>query len=93
MESDKVWLKRLLLCYREILDEARLVIHEVNITVQFALPDNAKMEATGNANLAEIASFKQPKRNTFRGRGSTIVRPRGKQGKAILKAQAQGVNY
>ncbi|GEO08830.1 glycoside hydrolase family 2 TIM barrel-domain containing protein [Segetibacter aerophilus] len=75
----------------EVIDEAGSVIPNATIPVYFTITGNANIEATGNANPAEMASFKQSQRNTFRGRCLAIVRPVGKPGKVILKAKAQGL--
>lgn len=75
----------------EILDEEGHVIPDAIIPVHFSITGNAEIAATGNANPAEMASFKQPQRNTFRGRCLAIVRPKGKAGKITLKAEAAGL--
>jgi beta-galactosidase len=76
----------------EILDDADRVIPDAIIPIRFSITGNAQIEATGNANPADMASFKPPQRNTFRGRCLAIVRPTGKAGTVILKAESDSLN-
>ena len=49
------------------------------------------MAAIGNANPSEMASFHQPKRNTFRGKCLVILRPKGDAGDITLEATSSGL--
>ena len=63
----------------------------VNVPVKFTIGGNGELAGIGNANPADMASFKQPGRNTFRGRCLVILRPKGKAGDIILEAKAEGL--
>lgn len=72
----------------EITDEAGQVIPDAIVPVNFTITGNGEIAGTGNGNPTEMASFQQPKRNTFRGRCVVIVHPKGKAGSITLKAEA-----
>ena len=67
------------------------VVPDANIPVLFTISGNGELAGIGNANPADMASFKQPKRNTFRGRCLVILRPKGNAGDIILEAKAEGL--
>lgn len=73
----------------EILDEKGQVVPDGVIQVHFTIKGNGEIAATGNANPADMASFSQAKRNTFRGRGLVIIRPNGKAGSMTITAKAK----
>jgi beta-galactosidase len=39
-----------------------------------------------------MESFQQPQHKTFRGKALVIIRPKGKPGKIILKAEGDGLD-
>jgi beta-galactosidase len=45
----------------------------------------------GNANPKDVASFRQPHRDTFHGACLLVVRPRGESGKIIIRAESAGL--
>jgi len=75
----------------EIVDDKNNVVPYANIPVQFSVNGAGEIAAVGNANPSDMASFKQPKRNTFKGRCLVILRPDGKVGDIILEAKAEGL--
>jgi beta-galactosidase len=59
--------------------------------VQFTIGGNGGLAGAGNANPADMMSFTQPKRNTFRGKCLVVLRPSGSAGKISLEARAEGL--
>jgi len=54
----------------------------------FAVPAAGEIAALVNANLEDVASFRQPQRNTFHGTCLGIVPPMGKTGKNEVRAES-----
>jgi beta-galactosidase len=75
----------------EVVDEKGNVAPNANIPVSFTISGNGEIAGIGNANPADMESFKQPERNTFRGRCLVILRPKGKAGDIVLEAKADGL--
>jgi beta-galactosidase len=75
----------------EVVDEKGNRVPNANIPLQFSISGNGELAGTGNANPADMASFKQPRRNSFRGRCLVILRPKGPAGTIILEARATGL--
>jgi beta-galactosidase len=75
----------------EVIDENGHVVPDATIPVQFVITGQGELAGVGNANPADMASFKQPRRKTFRGRCLVILRPRGKAGSISLEASAAGL--
>jgi beta-galactosidase len=74
-----------------VVDEKGNVVPNANIPVLFTITGNGELAVIGNANPADMESFKQPGRNTFRGKCLLILRPKGKAGETILEANAEGL--
>ena len=74
-----------------ITDKRGNVIPGAVIPVMFEVNGAGEIAVAGNANPSDMASFKQPRCNTFRGRCLVIIRPDGKAGKIILRAKAEGL--
>ena len=75
----------------EITDELGQVAPNAAIPVEFSINGPAEIAATGSGNPAEMESFQQPKRKTWRGKCLVIVRPSGTAGTITLKAVATGL--
>jgi len=75
----------------EIVDDKGNVVPNADIPVEFSVSGAGEMAGVGNANPSDMASFKQPGRNTFRGRCLVVLRPKGSAGDIILEAKAQGI--
>ena len=75
----------------EVVDEKGNVVPNIDVPVKFTIGGHGELAGIGNANPADMASFKQPERNTFRGRCLVILRPKGKAGNIILEAKAGGL--
>ncbi len=75
----------------EIVDEKGRVVPDAETPIQFAITGNGELAGVGNANPADMASFKQPQRKTYRGRCLVILRPKGEPGNITLEAKAEGL--
>ena len=75
----------------EIVDDKNNVVPNADIPVEFSVSGAGEMAAVGNANPSEMASFHQPKRNTFRGKCLVILRPKGGAGDITLEARSPGL--
>jgi len=75
----------------EIADDKGNVVPNANLPVEFSTSGAGELAAIGNANPSEMASFHQPKRNTFRGKCLVILRPKGDAGDITLEAKSPGL--
>jgi beta-galactosidase len=75
----------------EVHDEAGNVVPDAAAAVRFGLKGPAELAGVGNANPKDMASFRQPRRTTFRGRCLAVVRPTGAAGGITLRAEADGL--
>ncbi len=75
----------------EIVDANGQLVPDATIPLQFKVSGNGEIAATANANPADMESFQKPEHKTFRGKCLVIVRPKGKAGKIILKAEGEGL--
>ena len=75
----------------QVLDQAGNLVPDAVVPVNFAVSGAGEIAAVGNANPKDVASFRQPRRNTFRGECVVIVRPNGKAGTIEVKAEASGL--
>ena len=72
--------------------EGRLVPDAV-VPVSFAVSGAGEIAAVGNANPKDVASFRQPHRDTFHGTCVVVVRPNGKPGPIEVRAESPGLGY
>ena len=75
----------------EIADDKGNIVPNANLPVEFSISGAGELAAVGNANPSEMASFHQPKRNTFRGKCLVILRPKGNAGDITLEASSPGL--
>ena len=75
----------------EVTDEQGKVVPDAKIPIQFSISGAGEIAAVGNGNPTEMASYQQPKRNTWHGKCLAIVRPSGKAGTINLKVTAVGL--
>ena len=75
----------------QVVDEAGRLVPDAVIPVSFTVTGAGELAALGNANPKDVASFRQPRRNTFHGECVLVVRPTGKQGSVEVKAEALGL--
>jgi beta-galactosidase len=73
-------------------DEGRLVPDAV-VPVSFAVSGAGEIAAVGNANPKDVASFRQPRRDTFHGTCVVVVRPNGKPGPIEVRAESPGLGF
>jgi beta-galactosidase len=75
----------------EILDADGHLVPDAVIPLRFSISGNGEISATANASPNDMQSFQKPSSRTFRGKCLIIVRPKGKAGKIILKAEGVGL--
>ena len=75
----------------EIADDKGNIVPNANVPVEFSISGVGELAAVGNANPSEMASFHQPKRNTFRGKCLVVLRPKGDAGDITLEASSPGL--
>jgi beta-galactosidase len=75
----------------DIVDEQGRRVPDAAVPVQFAVQGAGELEAVGNANPKDVASFRRPERSTFHGACMVIVRPVGGPGTITLHAEAPGL--
>lgn len=76
----------------EVVDEKGNVVPNESIPVEFSISGNGEIAGIGNGNPADMAGFKQPVRNTFRGKCLVILRPKKGGGDITLEAKANGLS-
>ncbi len=75
----------------ELLDASGNLVSDNDMPVSFTIIGAGEVAGIGNANPADMRSFKSPVCTTFRGRCLVILRPAGPPGEINLSAQAQGL--
>ena len=70
----------------EIVDANGELVPADSVPLKFSITDNGEIAATASANPNDMQSFQKPEHRTFRGKCLVIVRPKGKSGEIILKA-------
>ena len=75
----------------QVVDEAGRLVPDAVIPVSFTVTGAGELAALGNANPKDVASFRQPRRNTFHGECLLIVRSAGRQGSIEVRAEASGL--
>jgi beta-galactosidase len=75
----------------QVVDDEGRAVPDAIVPVSFAVSGTAEIAAVGNANPKDVASFRQPRANTFHGACVVIVRPTGKAGSVQVRAEAPGL--
>jgi beta-galactosidase len=75
----------------QVLDEAGRLVPDAVVPVSFAVTGAGEIAAVGNANPKDVASFRQPRRDTFHGVCAVVVRPIGKRGAIEVRAESPGL--
>ena len=75
----------------EVVDKEGDLVPDAAIHVRFDIRGSGELAAVGSGNPKLPESFQQPERTTFEGRCLAIVRPIGRSGKVILRAEAEGL--
>jgi beta-galactosidase len=95
LRSDRTTLKKtrddLSYVMVQVVDEDGRLVPDAVISVSVIIMGAGELAALGNANPKDVASFLQPRRNTFHGECLLVVRPTGKQGLVEVKAEALGL--
>ncbi len=76
-----------------VMDEQGRTVPDAVIPVSFTISGAGEIAAVGNANPKDVASFRQPRRNTFHGKCLVVVRPTGKPGQIELRADSPGIEW
>ena len=74
-----------------VVDEAGRPVPDAVVPVTFSVDGAAELLGVGNANPKDVASFRQPHRDTFHGACLLVARPRGESGKIIIRAASAGL--
>ena len=75
----------------QVVDEAGRPVPDAVVKVSFAVTGAGEIAAVGNANPKDVASFRQPRRDTFHGTCAVVVRPIGKPGAIEVRAESPGL--
>ncbi|HEY1872712.1 MAG TPA: DUF4982 domain-containing protein, partial [Chitinophagaceae bacterium] len=76
----------------EIVDDKGQLVPDAVLPLHFTIEGDGEIIATANANPSDMESFQKPQHKTFCGKALIIVRPKGKAGKMILKAEGEGLS-
>ena len=75
-----------------VVDEQGQTVPDAVIPVSFTVSGAGEIAAVGNANPKDVASFREPRRDTYHGVCAVIVRPTGKAGVIEVRAEAPGLS-
>jgi len=75
----------------QVVDDAGRLVPDAVVPVTFAVSGPGEIAAVGSANPKDVASFRQPRRNTFHGECVVVVRPAGKAGSIDVRAESGGL--
>lgn len=76
----------------EIIDEEGNIIPSADdIWVNFEISGQGEIAGIGSGSPTDMSSFQQPRKKSWQGRCLAIVRPKGKAGKILLTARAEGL--
>ena len=75
----------------QVVDEQGRPLPDAAIPVSFAISGAGELAAVGNGNPKDVASFRQPHRDTFQGICAVVVRPTGKPGSIEIRAESPGL--
>jgi beta-galactosidase len=74
-----------------VVDDHGRLVPDAVLPVSFTLSGVGEIAAVGNANPKDVASFRQPRRDTFQGICVAIVRPTRQSGTITLSAESAGL--
>jgi beta-galactosidase len=77
----------------KVVDDKGRLVPDAVVPVSFSLKGVGELAAVGSGNPKEVASFRQPHRNTFHGMCVAVVRPAGSSGTIELRADSPGLEY
>jgi beta-galactosidase len=73
----------------QIVDEKSQLVPNANVHLEFSVSGAGELAGVGNADPSDMASFKQPAGNTFRGKCLVILRPKGNAGNIVLETGSE----
>ena len=76
----------------QVVDEQGHAVPDAVVPVSFTVSGAGEIAAVGNANPKDVASFRQPRRDTYHGACVVIVRPTGNAGTIEVRAEARGMS-
>ncbi len=71
-----------------VVDESGNPVPDAVVPVSFFVSGDGEIAAVGSANPKDVASFRQPRRDTFHGKCLVVVRPTGKRGAIEVRAES-----
>ncbi|MFZ0301915.1 MAG: glycoside hydrolase family 2 TIM barrel-domain containing protein [Terracidiphilus sp.] len=72
----------------QVADENGAPVPDAIVPVSFTISGAAEIAAVGNANPKDVASFRQPRRDTYHGACLVVIRPTGGSGQIELRADS-----
>jgi len=76
----------------EIIDSEGNVVPDADgLLIEFEITGDGEIAGVGNGSPDDMASFQQPARRTWQGRCLAIIRPSGRAGTILLKAESEGL--
>lgn len=75
----------------EVLDENGLLVNDAQISVEFEITGDGKIQAVANDNPKEMKSFQLPQVNSYRGKCQLIVRKDKSGGEIKVTAKSNGL--
>jgi len=75
----------------DVLDKEGHIAINAEVKINFTISEAGKLAGIANGNPQDMASFQQPKCNTFKGKALLIVRSNGDEGKIQIDAVAEGL--
>ena len=75
----------------QVADEEGRLVPDAVVGISFSVNGTGEIVAVGNANPKDVASFRQPRRKTFNGACTIVIRPTGKPGVIDLQAISPGL--
>lgn len=75
----------------EVVDKNDVLVADASNRLRFTVNGQAKLIATGSANLKDTVSYVSPDRNAWKGRSIAVLRSGNKSGKAVLSVSSEGL--
>jgi beta-galactosidase len=74
----------------EVTDtDGNVVPDAEGVNINFEISGNGEIAGVGNGNPSDMGSFQKPEKTTWQGKCLVIVRPKGEEGKIVLKATSE----
>lgn len=75
----------------QVVDDQGQAVPDAVVPVSFTVSGAGEIAAVGNGNPKDVASFRQPRRDTFHGQCVVVVRPKGPAASMEVRAEAPGL--